>query len=368
MRILHITEACGGGVKRHLELLAPALARLGAEQALLAVSAEVEEDFLCTTLPQFPGETAFHQLASSPAHPSQFLRLQRLVHEYVVRWRPDIVHLHAFWGGLAGRLRPFRLEPAPAIVYSPHAFSWHPEAAWWQNLAVSLMERRLCRTTRALVFVGEAEFAQARAMGLPTDNSHLVGNALSPAFTEQLLSVDEARSMLQLDGEHRHLLFAGRPVWQKGLDCLAEALQLLPENTPWLCHFFLDDKQSTPLLRRLLKTSAGRLCRLHPLQPKLSRCLRGFDAAVLPSRYEGCSYSLLECLASGLPVLASPESGQGVTSLAPASLITWDRHRPTDFPGLLQSVPPNNVPLILDYTCEEQARKLMDIYVEAKLG
>ena len=75
MRILHITEACGGGVKRHLELLAPALACLGAEQSLLAVSAEVEEDFLRTTLPQFPGGTSFHQLTSSVAHPRQFLRL-----------------------------------------------------------------------------------------------------------------------------------------------------------------------------------------------------------------------------------------------------------------------------------------------------
>lgn len=362
MRILHITKACGGGIKRHLELLAPALAHLGAEQYLLAASSEPENDFLQTTVPQFPGETDFYNLPSSLWHPWQFLRLLRIVRNTVKRWRPDIIHLHAFWGGLAGRLQNFRLSPSPAIVYSPHAFSWHPDAPRWQNLAVRLAERHLYRASQALVFVGEAEFAQAKELGLPEGKCHLVANALPPMFTRQLATRDEAQRHLQLDQEHRHLLFAGRPVWQKGLDCLAAALPLLPVETPWLCHFFWDDSQQAPLLRSLLASPAGRLCRVHPLQPNLSRYLRGFDAAVLPSRYEGCSYALLECLAAGLPLLVSPEASLGISMHSTATLLSWNRRQPAEFPAILDNVPPLAEPSAPNYTSDDQARRLMDVY------
>ena len=68
MRVLHITEACGAGVKRHLELIVPGLMTRGLSCGVLAFGNRIDADF----------QSAFTQ--------ADFLRVQPI-------WGKRLLHL-----------------------------------------------------------------------------------------------------------------------------------------------------------------------------------------------------------------------------------------------------------------------------------
>ena len=90
---------------------------------------------------------------------------------------------------------------------------------------------------------------------------------------------------------------------QKGLPQLILAWRDISENAT--LHIFGEGPMKRQLESLISANSlVGRVV-LHGVQPNLHRLLRAFDAGVLPSLYEGLSYSLLEMLAAGIPVVAS---------------------------------------------------------------
>jgi len=84
-------------------------------------------------------------------------------------------------------------------------------------------------------------------------------------------------------------------------------------ENPFTVHVFGGDAPPDRRFRKRLATcqNNGRVI-LYPATKELPTLLRAFDGALFPSRYEGCSYSLLECLEAGLPVIAAPGATSGL--------------------------------------------------------
>lgn len=98
------------------------------------------------------------------------------------------------------------------------------------------------------------------------------------------------------------LLYVGTPERRKGLGWLLESL--LPKLG--------EDKRL--VLRTNVRTNVSNpprnalVIRRLPLE-QLAELYASCDAFVFPTSYEGCSYSLVEALASGLPAITSPTGG-----------------------------------------------------------
>jgi glycosyltransferase involved in cell wall biosynthesis len=99
----------------------------------------------------------------------------------------------------------------------------------------------------------------------------------------------DARRRLGLDEQARYALFVGRPEYRKGADLLQESCreagwQLVHAGTP-----------AVPGARHL-----------GVLEPeRLAYAYAAADCLLFPTRYEACSYVLLEALACGIPALTT---------------------------------------------------------------
>lgn len=107
-----------------------------------------------------------------------------------------------------------------------------------------------------------------------------------------------------------HLLFAGRVVYQKGLDILIEALSNLMDKN-WTLSIVGDGPQVATLNEMI--RSHGINDRVHFLgwkgQKELHKIFQQANIFVFPSRHEGMPNAVLEAMASGLPVIASRIAG-----------------------------------------------------------
>jgi glycosyltransferase involved in cell wall biosynthesis len=99
----------------------------------------------------------------------------------------------------------------------------------------------------------------------------------------------QARRRLALDGEASYALFVGRPEYRKGADLLAQSCA----DSGWeLLHA---GARGLPGARHL-----------GVLEPaRLADAYAAADCLLFPTRYEACSYAILEALACGTPVVTT---------------------------------------------------------------
>ena len=149
-RVLHVTEAMGGGIT---SAVAEMVAATPAQRHELLYTRRGGYD---TGDLDTAGFAAVTEVASR-------WRLFTALRRRVRADPPDVVHLHSAWAGLLGRLVPGL--PAQRIVYSPHSF-WFERASAPRPLRAlaRIVERLLVPRTGCFVAVGPYEAGEARAL------------------------------------------------------------------------------------------------------------------------------------------------------------------------------------------------------------
>ncbi|MBQ6474020.1 MAG: glycosyltransferase [Victivallales bacterium] len=287
---MHVTEACGGGVRRHLQLLVPELLRRGLECGIFAFGNRLEPGFLedMAALMQLGCRVTVVRGASLAAWPM----LRRVIRE----WSPRLIHSHAARGGLLARL----CAGHTPVLHSPHGL---PPPGTLRHRLLHGMEMLTRRRVISYVLVSSAEQEAPLALGIPAEKCRVVPNGVPANLAEESQPRNVARRTLGLPSEGRLIGVPARLATQKGVDTLLQALPSMRSD----CLVVLcgDGPERSRLVN--LASSLG-------VQSKvvfaghiegLWRSLRAFDAIVLPSRYEGLSYALLETVALGIPLMAS---------------------------------------------------------------
>jgi len=155
LRVLHVTETFGGGIRSAVIGYARATRGRGVESWLLA------QDRGCGFFEELDESSPF---VATRMVPHGLLNLWKAIGSTVEEVRPEIVHLHSSLAGGAGRLR-LGLKGKPALVYSPHCFAFEmrdiSSSSRWVYRAV---ERILARRTAAFVCVSPHEAELARKL------------------------------------------------------------------------------------------------------------------------------------------------------------------------------------------------------------
>ncbi len=299
--VLQVLEATEGGTRRHLRDLVGALDPT-AFRCALAVSCRRDPDFQSdlvawrarglevTELAMRRGVSPFADLAS----------LAGLV-RCVRRVRPDLIHAHSAKAGALARAAG-ALCRVP-VVYTPHAFPFLMEGGARRRAFYRRVERLARRGTAAVIAVSCEEEAAALALGYVRERVALIPNGVAPC---------EAGEVVIRDTAALRVGFLGRLARQKGPDLLLDAMQEVVVHLPHVrVVFYGDGPMAAPLRARAEQgplASHARFAGPYAQSDAVS-LLRGVDVAVVPSRWEGCPYVLLEAFQAGVPVVAAAVGG-----------------------------------------------------------
>ena len=226
LRILHVSEAFGGGIVGVVAPLAERLTRAGHSVAVAYgvrpetpadVRNELSDDVEVFPLP-WQRRTMREQVKAAKA-------LRRLAAE----WEPDVVHLHSSFAGVVGSMA---LARRYVLVYSPHGYSFtRTTDAPLRRLAYRAAERYVARRVDVVAAVSESEAAQARA-GVRAPAVEVVPNGipeLDPGALPTVPSRPVARVVGMGRADHQRQPDAAGRILASVADVFARGVRVAPE-------------------------------------------------------------------------------------------------------------------------------------------
>jgi glycosyltransferase involved in cell wall biosynthesis len=209
----------------------------------------------------------------------------------VRRVRPDLVHVNANATANAryGLVAALLARRGPVVLTVHTAV---PVGSAVQRRVLGLLVRRCA----AVVAVSDEVAAQVVGLGADRRRVHVVRNGVP-------IPPDVRRPAR---GAELRIGGLGRLTRQKGFDVLVEAVRLLVEDgVPARLAIGGDGPESTSLRR----AATGLPVELAGEVTDVAAWWRGIDVFVLPSRWEGLPFVLLEAMAAGVPVVATDVGG-----------------------------------------------------------
>lgn len=216
------------------------------------------------------------------------------------RLRPTVVHTHA-WGTLAEGYVASRLAGVPAIVHGEHGtMDLRP-----RNVRLQRMLWQRCR--RVLAVSNELADRMSSAVGFPRSGIDVLPNGVDTAVFRKC-EADRRRVRAELGLTAHAFVFGtvGRLVEVKNHKGLIEAFAAaLPRMPGAFCVIVGEGLLRAELERLIAAHGIGHAVRLVGQRSDIDRVLRALDVFVLPSHSEGMANTLLEAMATELPVVCT---------------------------------------------------------------
>ncbi len=229
------------------------------------------------------------------------------------RYKPHLIHTHTAKAGALGRLAAW-LAGVPVRVHTYHGHSlegyFSPIISWFYVQA----ERLLARITHVVVAISERQRRDLveRFRVAPAHKVRVIplGFDLERLERYDAQRVSELRAMW-LGGASGPLLgWIGRLVPIKRVDKLLQALAQLKHAHPGLRLVIVGEGPERPTLEALAqKLELTDRVYWAGLRWDMPEVLRALDAVLLVSDNEGTPVTLIEALACGVPVAATPVGG-----------------------------------------------------------
>jgi glycosyltransferase involved in cell wall biosynthesis len=299
-------ECTIGGTRRHLGDVSRGLLLRGWD-VHLAVSAERTAGFREDMAELARAGAVIHELpmvrAVSPwkdrAHTLELTTLMREL-------RPDVVHTHSSKAGVLGR-RAASAAGCGAVVHTPHTYSFlfgqmfGPVARW----VFKSVERRLSALAHRIIAVSEDEAETMRGAGVVSaEQVRVVPNCIEVEPYQRAAPVIPEGSA----AERTHVLVCGLLNSAKGQDLAIAALKGsgCEQIELWLAG---DGAEQAALLSLAAAMGVSERVRFLGHRDDVPGLMRAADLLLLPSRWEGMPYVVLEAAAAGLPIVATPVDG-----------------------------------------------------------
>lgn len=288
----HILEISGnaivGGVERTIHNLARGLPAHG-----FKVTCVSPYESAVTAMLREQGSPVYvtHMDDDPPWRSVQFLT------ELIRHQQIDLIHAHMpkaqVLGGLAGCLTG---TPVVMTIHGMDISSW---------------ELGILRTTGAhLTVVCQAAYAQALALGIPDERLHLIPNGVDLAAFRPQRSGGNFRKSLNIPADAPLVGFVGRLSFEKGPDMFLQLAQHIHRQDP-SAHFAMvgDGPMRAELAEAAAAAGLEGSLHLAGVWPDMPAVYPAFDILVQTSRVEGMPLTLLEAMASGVPVAAMNAGG-----------------------------------------------------------
>lgn len=290
-----ITDLDVGGVPLHLMRLAIAMQSEGYEVTVVSLKPfGPVADQICQH-----GIEAISCNTTSPWDASVVLRLRNII----VQRKPDIIHAFLFHANNAARIAA-QLAGYPAHQVLTEIQTVEIERSW--HLLVDHFMASLSRCT--IVNAPGVYHHLRRAASIPSNKLHLIRSGVALDRFDQVPPVP--RSSLGVREDAKLMMWHGRMDPIKGLPILLEAHhRLLLQGERLTLLLVGDGPQREVLERECQQRGIQHAVVFTGFRGDIPNLLATADLYVFPSFTEGLPNSLLEAMASGLPIVASDIAG-----------------------------------------------------------
>ncbi|MFI1994272.1 glycosyltransferase family 4 protein [Actinoplanes sp. NPDC020271] len=304
-----------GGLGRHVHALAGALARAGHQVTVVTrhtPGALLEEHSEGVRVIRAPEDPPRHEITGGDmlGWATAFNHALTRAALHAVRGnRFDVVHAHDWLAAHAAMtLREHLNVPLIATVHATESGrhqGWLPAA---HNRTIDDVERWLCAEADRVIVCSEYMRGEVtRLFGVPAGRTEVVRNGVD-ALRWRARPRAVAAARLAYAGDDGPLVsFAGRLVYEKGVQHLLAAAPLLRERFPGLRVVIAGDgpyREDLELLAEPGVTFAGFLT-----GHDLTALMAASDCYVVPSIYEPFGMVALEAAAAGTPVAVAATGG-----------------------------------------------------------
>lgn len=233
-------------------------------------------------------------------------KARKNLNEIVKKTNCKCIHCNTPIGGLIGRQIGKR-NHIDKVIYTVHGFHFYKGAPLFNNTILKFIERRLARSTDAIITMNNEDYEAAKKFKLKSGGKvykvHGVGITLKD-FENIGINRNEKRKELGLKEDDIALVSAGDLVKGKNYKV---AIKAIKECNNHHIHYFICGRG--PELKKL-KSLTHKFClenQIHFLgfRKDVKEIMASSDIFLFTSLREGLSRSLMEAMASGLPCIVS---------------------------------------------------------------
>jgi glycosyltransferase involved in cell wall biosynthesis len=305
LRALHVVEATTAGVRRYVTSLVVGLRARGME---IAIAAPWRRS-------QHYGDTTFVENLRQEGVPFYPVPMQRRIGvrdgvALAALWRLlrtehfALVHTHSSKGGFLGRVAAGACNLP--VIHTPNGLYFLEKTGASRQFYLKL-ERLAGHLTTTLIAVSEDERAVlVQNNVVEAERIRVIHNGVDVACIdgEARLTKMEAKSRLGIRPDRRVVGVVGRLVPQKDPLAFVEAAAQVADQAPGTLCVWVGSGPLRADVESQAKTKDIPV-RILGHREDVWKVMRAFDVFVLPSRYEGLPFALLEAMALSLPVVAT---------------------------------------------------------------
>jgi glycosyltransferase involved in cell wall biosynthesis len=223
-------------------------------------------------------------------------------------FRPDVVHMQAFNAAWRGRLVALTLRPRPALLYTEHGLKERTPSRF-KRRAMIAVDRALAPWTDRLISVSQAtlDLRLAREK-YPRSRTSVIYNGID---VERFASLTGApvREELGIPAGRLVITAISRLEPHKNQATLITALERLAGRLDFHCLIVGDGSAAPALKAQAAQSAIAERITLTGYRPDVPDILAATDIYCLPSRSEDFPVAVLEAMAAGCAVVATPVGG-----------------------------------------------------------
>ncbi len=349
--VQHFPPKTTGGVETATLNIAQKLFQRGVE-VILVTESDKGHDYI-----DYSYGFCIHRVSKDPLHLWKFIKTMRITKSE----RPDVVHIQTFyWNGLVFLIN--KILSTPVIIYGRmyYIYNLKPIIKPWIRLGIRTADEVIALT----------DDMKKEILNLYDREVRVIPNGVSDNFFQT------SRKPAKNDSDVTTILFVGRLVNMKGVKDLIEAISVLRERSIRTHVKIVGDGPEMGALKKTaqvkgLSQNITFFGEMHNRDVPV--VMSESEIFVLPSKNEGFSNTILEAMASGLPIIASRVGGNPSIIIDKESGLLVEPNNPTDIAdkieilindeALKNKIIESNRSKILKYRWENVAEQLETIYL-----
>ena len=241
-------------------------------------------------------------------NPGSVTRAYKRVKELIANEHYNLIHCHSPIGGAIARFAARKERKTGArVIYTAHGFHFYSGASIKNWMIYYPVERWLSNYTDTLITINKEDYQRAKKGFKAGKVVYIPGIGVDTQKYREFCSGDRIRDELGIGKKDNMLLSVGELNDNKNHETVIRALARLEEKPYYV---IVGKGEKREYYEKLIaELNLQDRIRLAGFREDVADFYKAADVFVFPSFREGLSVSLMEAMASGLPVICSKIRG-----------------------------------------------------------